>query len=239
MTEQSAHDLILPTGFFITLEGLEGSGKSTQANLLLEWFTAHGIPAILVREPGGTDLGADIRQLFFKHHDSICGAAEVGLLLCAKAELLEKVIGPALMENKVVICDRYTDTLFAYQHGAKGHPNAMIERMLEAFGTTMEPDLTIYYHVSPEEAVARAEARRAQGGEFNNLDDRPLEFHRWIYEGFRERFLNKQGREYVVAPGSGATPEEILNTYVIPRVLKAMEFARAERQFPEDGFPDC
>ena len=236
---QSAAGIHLPTGFFITLEGLEGSGKSTQANLLLEWFQSQGYDAILVREPGGTDLGADLRQLFFKYHDSICGAAEVGILLAAKAELLEKVIQPALLENKIVICDRYTDTLYAYQHGAKGHPTEMIDRMVDAFGCDLNPDFTVFYHITPEEAVERSQARRLGGGEFNNLDDRPAEFHRWVLNGFRERFDSRPGRDYAVVSGIGASPEEILETRVIPRVIAAMQFSSYERQIARDDIPEC
>ena len=128
-------------GFFITLEGGEASGKSSLTHRLFETLVKdHDLQVIVVHEPGGTPYGVKARELFLANHGTLVPEAEVGLLLTMKAQLLKTVILPALEEGKVVLCDRYTDTLLAYQHHAKGHDRKRMQALLDAFDVDVAPD---------------------------------------------------------------------------------------------------
>lgn len=166
-----------PNGLFITLEGLEASGKTTLSKRLHEWFIEQGYSCLLVGEPGGTDYGKGARQLFLDHHENMAPEAEVGLLLTAKAQLLQTRVQPALRQGHVVICDRYTDTLFAYQHHAKGHKREMMEKMVTAFNCDLLPDFTLLLRIDPEVSMRRSWMRKNEGGEYSSLDAAPESFH--------------------------------------------------------------
>lgn len=203
-----------PQGLFITLEGLEGSGKTTQGKRLKEWFQRQGHEVVLVGEPGGTPYGLKARELFLAEHRNLAPAAEVGLLLTAKAQLLFTVIFPALAAGKVVICDRYTDTLFAYQHYAKGHDARMMQRMLEAFGCDYNPHLTILFDIAPETSVRRSLQRKNEGGEYTDLDAETVEFHGRVRTGLHQRILKWVGRPYISIPSDTATMDQITDRTV-------------------------
>lgn len=198
-----------PQGLFITLEGLEGSGKTTQARRLMEWFKRQGNQVVLASEPGGTPYGVKAREMFLAEHRSLVPEAEVGLLLTAKAQLLFTVILPALQAGKVVICDRFTDSLFAYQHFAKGHDGGMMQRMLESFGCDYNPHLTILFDITPETSVRRSLQRKNEGGEYSDLDAESLEFHSRVRAGLQQRILRWPGRPSIHIPSDTATMDEV------------------------------
>jgi dTMP kinase len=172
-------------GFFITLEGGEASGKSSVTHRLFETLTKeHGLDVIVVHEPGGTPYGLKARELFLTNHGSLVPEAEVGLLLTMKVQLLKTVIIPALEAGKIVLCDRYTDTLLAYQHHAKGHDRSRMQALLDAFDVDVPPDLTLFLDVPPVVAVQRLQRRRNEGGAYDDLDAAAIEFHEKIRNGF-------------------------------------------------------
>ncbi len=182
-----------PHGLFITLEGLEGSGKTTLAQRLTDALRNQGYTVHLVGEPGGTPYGQAARQLFLTMHEQLAPESEIGLLLTCKAQLLRTVVEPALQRHEIVICDRYTDTLFAYQHHAKGHERALMTRMLSAFRCDRMPDLTLLLDISPETSIRRSRLRQQQGGEFTSLDAAPLEFHRKVADGLAREIEPRLG----------------------------------------------
>lgn len=171
-------------GFFITMEGGEASGKTTLTKQLGEKLTQMGYTVVTVREPGGTPYGNKARQLFLEMHHELVPATEIGLLFTMKAQLLKTVIEPALQQGCVVICDRYTDTLLAYQHHAKGHSRRPIMAMSAAFETNKVPDLTLLIDLPVDVAMQRIQRRRDEGGDYNSFDSAVLEFHQKIRDGF-------------------------------------------------------
>lgn len=148
------------TGLFITLEGPEGAGKSTNRDYLAAQLHAAGLDVVLTREPGGTPLAERIREVLLAPSDETMDAdAELLLMFAARAQHIARVIRPALQRGAVVICDRFTDATYAYQGGGRGLPEARIAT-LEAFVQQgLQPDLTLVFDLPVEIGLARATAR--------------------------------------------------------------------------------
>ena len=162
-------------GFFVTLEGGEGSGKSTQLGRLAARLRSRGIEALVAREPGGTPLAESIRGLLLAAVDSSPGAlAEALLMVAARADLVEKVIRPALAANRVVLCDRFADSTLAYQGGGRGIELELLRGWNRAATGGLVPDLTLLFDVDPTLGLAR---RSGAAREPDRLDREPAEFH--------------------------------------------------------------
>lgn len=163
------------TGFFIALEGSEGAGKSTQARLLTEWLQAAGKPVLLTREPGGTALGEQIRDLLLAPGAyAILAEAETLLYAAARAQHVREVLLPALASGSVVICDRYVDSTLAYQGGGRGLLLASLLSVQEFATGGLLPDLRILLDLPVEVGLAR----RLSGSEaVNHLDRAGVAFH--------------------------------------------------------------
>ena len=148
------------TGLFITLEGPEGAGKSTNREYLATRLREAGIDVVLTREPGGTPLAERIRELLLTpSEDAMCADTELLLVFAARAQHLAEVIRPALARGAVVLCDRFTDATYAYQGGGRGLSHARIAA-LEAFVQgELRPDLTLVFDLPIEVGMARASAR--------------------------------------------------------------------------------
>jgi len=206
-------------GWFTTLEGLEGAGKSTVAEHLVKFLRGMGYEVVHVGEPGGTDLGRGIRQLFLNNFDAITPEAEVALLVAAKKHLLSTVIEPALERGAIVVCDRYTETLFAYQGGAKGYDHDMIQGVLTALDAERESDFVFYLDISPEESCKRSKKRRDAGGEYSVVDAKELEFHKRLRVGFEREMAYRHSKTYARIDASKD----------LPAVLNAVENAALRR----------
>jgi dTMP kinase len=146
-------------GLFVTIEGIDRSGKTTQAAMLCE---ALGPEALAVREPGGTDVGERVRELLKDPSVEIGGEAEALLFAAARAELVARVIRPALAEGRVVVSDRFLDSSLAYQGGARGLGMDQVAEINRWAIGGLEPDLTILLELTPEEAAGRG----SQGDRF-------------------------------------------------------------------------
>ena len=148
------------TGVFITLEGPEGAGKSTNRDYLAERLRAAGVDVLLTREPGGTPLAERIRELLLTPSDeAMCSDTELLLMFAARAQHLATVIRPALARGAVVLCDRFTDATYAYQGGGRGVSQERIA-VLESFVQgELRPDLTLVFDLPVEVGLARAAAR--------------------------------------------------------------------------------
>lgn len=169
-------------GLFITFEGGEGAGKSTQSKLLYEYLLKSEIPVLLLREPGGTPIGEKIRSIIIDPENSeMLSVTEALLYAAARAQLVSQVIKPALSEGKIVICDRYIDSSFAYQAFGRGLGLDAIEKINSYAIDGFWPDITFYMRLSPEVGF-----KRKKGTVFDRLEKENSEFHRLVFEGFEK-----------------------------------------------------
>lgn len=149
-------------GQFITVEGGEGAGKTTQLAFMREYLEQTGRRVVLTREPGGTPLGEEIRALLLGHrHDGMALATETLLMFAARAEHLERVIRPALAAGHWVLCDRFTDATYAYQGGGRGLPPERIAILEDWAQGALRPDLTLVFDVPVAVGLERAGRRSA------------------------------------------------------------------------------
>jgi dTMP kinase len=154
-------------GRFITLEGIEGAGKSTVARYILEWLQSRGQPAVLTREPGGTPLAERVRELVLKPDgEAVPADAEMLLMFAARSLHLANLIRPALARGEWVICDRFTDATRAYQGGGRGLERTSIESLAHLVHADLQPDLTVLLDLPVATGMARARARRGANDRF-------------------------------------------------------------------------
>ncbi|HTC54386.1 MAG TPA: dTMP kinase [Steroidobacteraceae bacterium] len=154
-------------GRFITLEGIEGAGKSTVARFIMEWLKSRGVPAVLTREPGGTPLAERVRDLVLKPDGvPMPPAAELLLMFAARSIHLDQLIRPALARGDWVICDRFTDATRAYQGAGRGLDPASIESLATLVHGDLAPDLTLLLDLPVEVGLRRAQARHTLADRF-------------------------------------------------------------------------
>ena len=168
---------------FITLEGPDGSGKTTQVAPLTEFLTQLGYQVIITREPGGTPIGDQIRQVLSDlKNTGMDPRSETLLFLAARAQLVEQVIKPRLEQGYIVLCDRYADSTMAYQ--GYGHQNDLdqISSLINFATGGLKPDLTLLLDVGAETGLKR----KSEGTEWNRLDAYSLEFHERVRKGYAE-----------------------------------------------------
>lgn len=175
-------------GRLITFEGIEGSGKSTHARLLAQRLRAAGSRIVEVREPGGTRIGEAIRLLLSQKDGSetICPQTELLLFMASRAQLVQKVIIPALRRGEHVICDRFSDSTAAYQGYARGCDLEVIAK-INAFAVhNLAPDLTILLDLDPRAGFKRLHRRhRQQGTEKDRIESEKMAFHKRVRNGYR------------------------------------------------------
>ncbi len=174
-------------GFFITFEGIEGCGKSTQKELLKGYLEKRGREVLTVREPGGTLLGEKVRAILLEAGDEpIDPWAELFLYQACRAQLVKRVIRPALDAGKVVISDRFYDSTLAYQGFGRGLDKAAVKRLNALGSGGLVPDMTFLIDCEPEEGLKRAFSRiaSAKGAREDRFEREDLDFHRRVREGF-------------------------------------------------------
>ncbi len=209
------------SGLFVTFEGGEGSGKSTQVARLAARLRARGREPVLTREPGGTPLAEGIRDLLLDPARRCGPMSEALLMEAARADVVAHVIRPALAAGRVVLCDRYDDSTLAYQGGGRGLDAGLLATLNHAATGGLVPDLTLLYDVPPAVGLAR---RESAAGDTNRLDREPSEFHARV----RRRYLELAAaapERWVVLDGAAA-PDEL------ERLGWAALAARLERRAP-------
>ncbi len=180
-------------GLFITLEGGEGCGKSTQSRLLLKKLEQQNVPVVLTHEPGGTALGNELRRTLKRKRDSsISPHAELFLLAASRAQLVAEVIRPALEEGKVVICDRFTHSTMVYQGYGRGLDFTAIKMVNNMATRNLDPDLIILLDISPKQGLARKQSLKDRF----ELED--SSFHRRVREGYLKMAAAEPGRWLVI-----------------------------------------
>ena len=176
---------------FITFEGPDGSGKSTQIGLLSETLTAAGYDVLTVREPGGTPISEQIRDVVHSlRNREMSDRAECLLYNAARAQLVDQLIVPHLQRGGIVLSDRYADSTLAYQGYGRGLDLSAVRDVIAFATNQLQPDVTFYLDLEVEEGIAR----RKRGGEWNRLDDQALEFHRRVRAGYLQMVRQEPNR---------------------------------------------
>ena len=179
------------TGLFITVEGVEGAGKSTQLKFMKEVLETAGQRVILTREPGGTALGEQIRALILHHREEIMALdTEILLVFAARAEHLQKVIRPALARGDWVLCDRFTDATYAYQGAGRGVATNRIAVLEQWVQSELRPDFTLLFDVPVQLGLARAGRR----GPADRIESETLGFFERVRESYLQLAANEPHR---------------------------------------------
>lgn len=187
-------------GRFITIEGPDGSGKSTLAKALTERLSIAGMPILATREPGGSEIGTQVREILL-HGSDLDVWTEAFLFLADRRQHCINVIRPALEEGVWVICDRFTDSTIAYQGYASGADVAVLREMNQIATGGLTPDLTLLLDVPPEVALARL-------SNLNRLDQMPPDYHARVREGFLKEAEREPKRWHVL--DASLPPERVL-----------------------------
>jgi dTMP kinase len=181
---------------FITLEGPEGSGKSTQLRLLADYLRARGYTVVATREPGGTAIGDQIRDtLHDTANTAMSPTAEVLLYSASRAQLVAEVIRPALAAGRIVLCDRYADSTMAYQGYGRGLDRVMLAALTAIATGGLTPDLTLLLDIDVACGLGR---RRDEGEEMNRLDLEEVAFHERVRAGYHALAVAESSRWVVI-----------------------------------------
>ena len=179
-------------GVFITFEGIDGAGKTTQIDALERWLKQEGVEVVRTREPGGTPLGEAIRGMLL--HEGMHVTTETLLFFAARAEHIARVIEPALARGAWVLSDRFTDATYAYQVGAKGYPARHVEALEALVQGDLQPDHTVLFDVEPEIAAERL----ARVRELDRFETEDVEFFRNVRQAYLTRAAQMPSRFFIL-----------------------------------------
>jgi dTMP kinase len=202
----------MPRGFFVTFEGLDGSGKSTQLRRLKEWLEAQALAVTPTRQPGGTRVGDRIRSLLLDSRaDRISPLAELGLMFSDRAQSIAEVIEPALAAGRIVLCDRFTDSSEAYQGGGRELGSEVVRDLHAALCSGLQPDLTLLLLPDFNRSLARARQRNqrvaaATGSDENRFEKEDTAFYRRVFDKYRE-IAAREPLRVVAIEGDGSIDE--------------------------------
>lgn len=205
----------MQTGKFITIEGGEGAGKSTNISFITDYLEKRGLEVILTREPGGTPLAERIREILLdKNEVSMSSDTELLLMFAARAQHLKEVILPAIQKGKWVICDRFTDATYAYQGGGRGIYYDRIAALENWVQGDLRPDMTIMFDLSVEIGLARASSR----GELDRFEQEDIDFFNRVRNAYLER-ADKNPERYAIVD---AEPELAIVQQSLVQVLETL-----------------
>jgi len=200
---------------FITFEGLDGAGKSTQLAALGAMLAQRGQACITTREPGGTALGESLRELLL--HRQMTPVTELLLIFAARAEHVEATIRPALARGAWVLCDRFTDATIAYQCHGRGLPRPWVDELQSWAHPGLRPDLTLLFDIDPDAAASR---RLAAGTTPDRFESQRMEFHRRVRDGYRA-LANAEPDRFLVLDATRPATET--SAAVAQRVLRWLD----------------
>lgn len=179
-------------GYFITFEGTDGCGKTTQIELVSKYLEEKNIPYVLTREPGATELGKKFRQILLHHDNFVADTCEVFVFLADRAQHIAEVVVPAIEAGKIVLCDRHTDSHMAYQGYGRGGDLAKLKYLNDIAVDGTYPDLTFVFNVNLETASKRV------GDKKDRLEALGIEFHQKVQNGYLEIAKNEPNRVKVI-----------------------------------------
>lgn len=207
-------------GWFVTFEGLDGCGKTTQIERLEARLRAQGREVVLAVEPGGTRIGAQIRRILLDSaNQELCATAEMLLYFASRAQNVEEVILPALARGAVVLCDRFTDSTLVYQGAARGLGEEAVRALDRIACQGLKPDLTLLIDIDPATSLERARARRLSSAE-NRMDEQAEEFHRRVREAYLRLAQSEPARVRLI---DGRPDAETVAAAVWAAVAAALE----------------
>ncbi|MGV8049373.1 MAG: dTMP kinase [Anaerolineaceae bacterium] len=202
---------------FITLEGPEGSGKSSQLPELADFLCEQGYPVLTTREPGGTEIGDQIRQVLVSlDNQALQPRTEILLFLASRAQLVEEVIKPALQDGKIVLCDRYGDSTLAYQGYGHGLDLTFLRFMLAFATDNLKPDLTLLLDLDVEVGLLR----KKREDEWNRLDAYEVSFHKRVQRGYYELAAQEPERWRVIDAAQSKESVQLSLRQVVLQFIK-------------------
>ena len=202
---------------FITFEGPDGSGKTSQLEMLMPVLKEKYPDVIRTREPGGTDIGDQIRSVIMNMKNKSMDPRTEILLFCAsRAQLVEELVRPGLQAGKLILCDRYADSTMAYQGYGHGLDKEMLTSLLKFATGGLKPDLTLLFDISAEAGLRR---RLKNHDEWNRMDDYALQFHERVRRGYLEMAAAEPERWVVI---DADRPREEIHEEVVSVVRKAL-----------------
>lgn len=222
----------MPRGLFITLEGLDGSGKTTQIKRLAAWMQKRGLDPVVTRQPGGTATGNRIRALLLDSGSGpLAPMTEMALMFADRAQAIAEVIEPALVGGRIVLCDRFTDSTEAYQGGGRQLGSETVLNLHRLICGNLQPDLTLLLLPSLQASLARARRRNERtaaesGQDENRFEQEQGEFFRRVWEKYREIARREPDRVVLIEGNLGADEVHEQIVEVISERLVALQPSR-------------
>lgn len=213
------------SGTFITFEGIDGSGKSTQLRLLSNYLRLHGCDIVVTREPGGTPLGVRLRAALLDSQEQVDPLTELLVFAADRAQHVKRYLRPALESGRIVISDRYSDATVAYQGAGRGFPASLIKQIVELATGGLKPDLTILFDLPVRESSVRTGRRTNDRQKADRLDSEDAEFHTRVRNAYLQLGQAEPSRIRIVdTTGSvdetHAKVREIVVPFLIERGVK-------------------
>ena len=194
---------------FVTFEGIEGSGKSTQLKRLAQELESRGVSVVCTHEPGGTPVGEAIRAILLDPHSRMEPGTELFLMMASRRELVDQVVRPALRDGKVVLSDRYVDASFAYQGFGRGVPEEAVRQLARWACEEVWPDHTVLFDLEASEGLARClplQKAESQSGQGDRIERCGAEFLEKVRRGYLE-LARRDPQRFVVIPVTGTEEE--------------------------------
>lgn len=200
----------------ISFEGIDGSGKSTHIRLLEEWLTARGKEVLCLREPGGTKISEEIRNILLHTKETMSIKTELLLFEAARAQLVEEIIKPALEKGKWILTDRFFDSTLVYQGYGRGLDIDYIDSLNKFATSDICPDLTIYLKISLQKSLERMANRK----NIDRIEASALEFHQKLYDGFEKLALGNSDRIITV---DSSYPPKVTFINILEKIEKKLK----------------
>ena len=192
------------SGLFITMEGTDGAGKTTQINMLRDYLLDKGYNVVCTREPGGTDIGEKIREIILdKNNEKMCNMTEALLYAAARAQHINEVIQPVLNDGGVVISDRFLDSNLVYQGFARSMGERLIKNINKYAVGDLEPDITFFLKLKPEDGIKR----KREQAELDRMELESFNFHQRVYDGYVS--LSRKNKDRIKTVDATRSVEDI------------------------------
>lgn len=206
-------------GKFITFEGIDGSGKSTQLRMLTSELRVRGLNVLATCEPGGTPLGRRLREAFLETEENVAPLAELLLFAADRAQHVNFLVKPALETGKIVISDRYSDATFAYQGAGRGFSESIIKEVIELATSGLKPDLTLFFDLPVEKALLRTNSRSDAGEQRNRMDRETAFFYERVRAAYLQIAENEPERFRVIDAGGSTDEVKVLVMQIVSEFL--------------------